>query len=86
MQRTAAHDSFCKLASELTGRSATQTLASIVSIVQPPDERGNSNMTQPQKGPARKPATKFPNLRKKMEQSKVRTKLQAGRVRKSGNR
>jgi hypothetical protein len=43
-------------------------------------------MTQPQKGPARKPATKFPNLRKKMEQSKVRTKLQAGRVRKSGNR
>jgi hypothetical protein len=45
-------------------------------------------MAQPQKGAGRKPATKFPNLRKKMEQSKLRTKVkvQALRVRKSGNR
>jgi hypothetical protein len=43
-------------------------------------------MAQPQKGPGRKPATKFANLRKKMDQSKMRAKVQTLRVRKSGNR
>jgi hypothetical protein len=43
-------------------------------------------MAQPQKGGGRKPATKFANLRKKMEQSKMRAKVQTLRVRKSGNR
>ena len=43
-------------------------------------------MTQPQKGAGRKPATKFAHLRKKMEQSKLRAKVQTLRVRKSGNR
>jgi hypothetical protein len=46
-------------------------------------------MAQPQKGGGRKPATKFANLRKKMEQNKQHTqraKTQTQRVRKSGNR
>jgi hypothetical protein len=45
-------------------------------------------MAQPQKGAGRKPATKFANLRKKMDQSKLRAnvKTQTLRVRKSGNR
>jgi hypothetical protein len=45
-------------------------------------------MVQPQKGGGRKPATKFANLQKKMDQSKMRAKMktQALRVRKSGNR
>jgi hypothetical protein len=43
-------------------------------------------MAQPQKGGGRKPATKFAHLRKKMDQSKMRVKMQAMRVRKSGNR
>jgi hypothetical protein len=43
-------------------------------------------MAQPQKGAGRKPATKFPNLRKKMDQNRVRAKVQTMRVRKSGNR
>jgi hypothetical protein len=43
-------------------------------------------MAQPQKGAGRKPATKFANLRKKMDQSKLRAKMPALRVRKSGNR
>jgi hypothetical protein len=43
-------------------------------------------MAQPQKGAGRKPATKFANLRKKMDQSKVRANQQTMRVRKSGNR
>jgi hypothetical protein len=43
-------------------------------------------MTQPQKGAGRKPATKFANLRKKMDQNKMRAKAQTMRVRKSGNR
>jgi hypothetical protein len=55
-------------------------------IVQPPQTRENSNMAQPQKGAGRKPATKFANLRKKMDQSKMRAKMPALRVRKSGNR
>jgi hypothetical protein len=55
-------------------------------IVQPLDRRENSNMGQPQKGAGRKPATKFANLRKKMDQSKMRSKIPTLRVRKSGNR
>jgi hypothetical protein len=55
-------------------------------IVQPLERRENSNMAQPQKGAGRKPATKFANLRKKMDQSKLRAKTPALRVRKSGNR
>jgi hypothetical protein len=55
-------------------------------IVQPLDRRENSNMAQPQKGAGRKPATKFANLRKKMDQSKMRSKMPTLRVRKSGNR
>ena len=43
-------------------------------------------MSQPQKPAGRKPATKFANLRKKMEQGKLRTKVNTMRVRKSGNR
>jgi hypothetical protein len=43
-------------------------------------------MAQPQKGAGRKPATKFANLRKKMDQNKMRAKVQTMRVRKSGNR
>jgi hypothetical protein len=43
-------------------------------------------MTQSQKPAGRKPATKFAHLRKKMEQSKLRTKVNTLRVRKSGNR
>jgi hypothetical protein len=43
-------------------------------------------MSQPQKGAGRKPATKFSHLRKKMDQNKLRTKMQTMRVRKSGNR
>jgi hypothetical protein len=34
----------------------------------------------------RKPATKFAQLRKKMEQSKMRAKVRTINVRKSGNR
>jgi hypothetical protein len=43
-------------------------------------------MAQNQKPGPRKPATKFPNLRKKMDQAKVRPKVPTLRVRKSGNR
>jgi hypothetical protein len=43
-------------------------------------------MSQSQKPAGRKPATKFANLRKKMDQNKVRTKANNLRVRKSGNR
>jgi hypothetical protein len=43
-------------------------------------------MAQPQKPGPRKPATKFANLRKKMDQTKVRPKMPTLRVRKSGNR
>jgi hypothetical protein len=45
-------------------------------------------MAQPQKPAGRKPATKFPNLRKKMDKSKLRanTKAASQHVRKSGNR
>lgn len=43
-------------------------------------------MTQSQKPGGRKPATKFANLRKKMERNKVRTQANAMHVRKSGNR
>jgi hypothetical protein len=43
-------------------------------------------MAQSQKPAGRKPATKFAHLRKKMDQSKLRTKLSTMRVRKSGNR
>jgi hypothetical protein len=43
-------------------------------------------MSQPQKPTGRKPATKFGHLRKKMEQGKLRTKMNNLRVRKSGNR
>lgn len=43
-------------------------------------------MSQSQKPAGRKPATKFPNLRKKMEKGKLRTKMAAQHVRKSGNR
>jgi hypothetical protein len=43
-------------------------------------------MAQPQKQPGRKPATKFANLRKKMDQNKIRTQNKTMHVRKSGNR
>ncbi|MEX0613727.1 MAG: hypothetical protein WD738_04665 [Pirellulales bacterium] len=43
-------------------------------------------MAQPQKPAGRKPATKFAHLRKKMEQSKLRTQKPTLHVRKSGNR
>jgi hypothetical protein len=43
-------------------------------------------MSHSQKPTARKPATKFAHLRKKMEQGKLRTKMNTLRVRKSGNR
>ncbi len=43
-------------------------------------------MSHSQKPAGRKPATKFAHLRKKMEQSKLRTKMTAQHVRKSGNR
>jgi hypothetical protein len=43
-------------------------------------------MAQSGKPAGRKPATKFAQLRKKMEQNKVRTKLRTLNVRKSGNR
>jgi len=43
-------------------------------------------MAQSQKPSGRKPATKFAHLRKKMDQSKLRTKMNTMRVRKSGNR
>ena len=43
-------------------------------------------MAQSKKPSGRKPATKFAHLRKKMEQTRVRTKTQTMRVRKSGNR
>jgi hypothetical protein len=43
-------------------------------------------MAHSQKPAGRKPATKFANLRKKMEQSKLRTQVKTMRVRKSGNR
>jgi hypothetical protein len=48
--------------------------------------RENSKMSQSQKPTGRKPATKFANLRKKMDQGKLRTKMNNLRVRKSGNR
>lgn len=43
-------------------------------------------MAQPGKPTGRKPATKFAQLRKKMEQNKLRTKVKTLNVRKSGNR
>jgi hypothetical protein len=43
-------------------------------------------MAQSQKPAGRKPATKYAHLRKKMDQSKLRTKMSTQRVRKSGNR
>ena len=45
-------------------------------------------MSHSQKPAGRKPATKFPNLRKKMDKSKLRanTKAASQHVRKSGNR
>jgi hypothetical protein len=43
-------------------------------------------MAQSQQPAGRKPATKFANLRKKMNQNKVRTKVKPMHVRKSGNR
>jgi hypothetical protein len=43
-------------------------------------------MAQPQKPNGRKPATKFANLRKKMDQNKLRTQAKTMHVRKSGNR
>jgi hypothetical protein len=43
-------------------------------------------MAQSQKPGGRKPATKFANLRKKMDQNKNRAKTNNLRVRKSGNR
>jgi len=45
-------------------------------------------MAQPQKPAGRKPATKFPNLQKKLDKSKARANAKAAsqHVRKSGNR
>ncbi len=43
-------------------------------------------MSQSQKPAGRKPATKFANLRKKMEKGKIPAKTNNLRVRKSGNR
>jgi len=43
-------------------------------------------MSHSQKPAGRKPATKFAHLRKKMDQSKLRTKMNTLHVRKSGNR
>jgi len=43
-------------------------------------------MANSKKPTARKPATKFPNLRKLMEQKKIRQNVAKGRVHKSGNR
>ncbi|MEX2316297.1 MAG: hypothetical protein WD669_04035 [Pirellulales bacterium] len=43
-------------------------------------------MARSQQPAGRKPATKFAQLRKKMEQSKMRTKVRTLNVRKSGNR
>jgi hypothetical protein len=43
-------------------------------------------MAQPQKPNGRKPATKFAHLTKKMDKGKLRTKMAAQHVRKSGNR
>jgi hypothetical protein len=45
-------------------------------------------MSNSQKPAGRKPATKFPNLRKKMDKSKLRANAKAAsqHVRKSGNR
>ena len=48
--------------------------------------KGKQQMSQSQKPAGRKPATKFANLRKKMDQGKLRTKMNNLRVRKSGNR
>ena len=43
-------------------------------------------MSQSKKPAGRKPATKFAHLRKKMDHSKLRPKVQPMHVRKSGNR
>lgn len=43
-------------------------------------------MAQPQKPNGRKPATKFSHLTKKMDKSKLRTKMASQHVKKSGNR
>jgi hypothetical protein len=43
-------------------------------------------MARPQKPTARKPATKFAHLRKKMEQTKIRANVKKMIVHKSGNR
>ena len=43
-------------------------------------------MAQSQKPAGRKPASKFAHLRKKMDQTKLRTKVKPMHVRKSGNR
>jgi hypothetical protein len=48
---------------------------------------GNGSfMARSQQPAGRKPATKFAQLRKKMEQNKVRSKVRTTNVRKSGNR
>ena len=43
-------------------------------------------MAQSKKPSARKPASKFANLRKQMEQNKIRQNVTKTRVYKSGNR
>jgi hypothetical protein len=43
-------------------------------------------MTSSKQPAGRKPATKFPQLRKKMEQIKLRAKVRTQNVRKSGHR
>jgi hypothetical protein len=43
-------------------------------------------MPRSQQSNARKPATKFPNLRKKLELNKTRTKVRTTNIRKSGGR
>jgi hypothetical protein len=43
-------------------------------------------MAQSQKPAGRKPATKFPQLQKKMAKNQLRTKAASQHVRKSGNR
>ena len=55
-------------------------------ILQPLESKENSNMARPQKPDGRKPATKFPNLTKKMDKSKAKVANNKLHVRKSGNR
>jgi hypothetical protein len=47
---------------------------------------GIKSMTSSKQPAGRKPATKFPQLRKKMEQIKLRAKVRTQNVRKSGHR